>query len=424
MKNLVGKKTYCKYFGAAIGLILALLCFLALAAVKLNQSEANCVYEENYTMQIRAGEGGDQTDQTVPDSVDDLLDNINLSGVQSIINSLNSDQLTVFGFSDIVERVRAISNGEFKNDFGNVLGYVLALFGAEVLEFIPMLLSVVAIILAYNLINSIKGKYAESSIEQVAYFATGTLALALIVGYFASVLSSAVKLIGSLKTQINAVVPVLLTLMTASGATSSAGIYSPTVAILGSGMTNAVTYIAFPALLMSLVFDIIGSVSSAVKLGKMADFFRSACKWLLGTAFFLFVAVIGVSGITASVSDGISVRAARFAVSKYVPVIGGYLSQGFDFIMAGNVLIKNALGLSAVMLVVLTVAPVIARLVIFTLTLKLTAAVAEPLGGDRFGDVLTAVSKSSSVLTTVVIAMSFLYVLFLSMIVFTGNVGL
>ncbi len=134
--------------------------------------------------------------------------------------------------------------------------------------------------------------------------------------------------------------------------------------------------------------------------------------------------VMGVSGLTASVRDGISIRAARFAVSKYVPIIGGYLSQGFDFLMAGNILIKNALGSSAIVLIVLGVAPTVMRLAVFTLTLKLTAALAEPMGGDRFCGILTSISKSSSMIATTVIAMTFLYILFLSMLIGTGNLGL
>ncbi len=189
-------------------------------------------------------------------------------------------------------------------------------------------------------------------------------------------------------------------------------------------MTNVVTYLAFPALLMGLVFDIIGSVSTGIKLGRTAEFFRSACKWFLGTAFFVFIAVIGVSGITASVRDSISIRAARFAVSKYVPVIGGYLSQGFDFVMAGNVLIKNALGSSAVVLIILVAAPVISKLAVFTLTLRLTAAIAEPLGGERFCGIMSSIAKSSSVMASVVAAMTFLYILFLSMMICTGNLAL
>lgn len=403
---------------------LAFLAAVALASVFATGGSNNVDRGGDASARSMCAALADDGDESIPDSVDDLLGKLDLDGVQSIVDALDSKQLAAFGFSDIVERIRAIADGDAKNEFGNVLSYVLGVLGANVLEFLPMLLSVLAIVIAYNLLNSVKGKYASDSIERVVFFSTGAVALTLIVGYFSSVLADAVRFVASVKTQINAVSPVLITLMTAAGATASAGVYTPSIAILGGGMTNCVTYLALPALLMSLVFDIIGSVSSAVKLDKTADFFRSACKWFLGTAFFLFVTVMGVSGLTASVRDGISIRAARFAVSKYVPIIGGYLSQGFDFLMAGNILIKNALGSSAIVLIVLGVAPTVMRLAVFTLTLKLTAALAEPMGGDRFCGILTSISKSSSMIATTVIAMTFLYILFLSMLIGTGNVGL
>ena len=355
--------------------------------------------------------------------MDDLLGKLDLTGLQSLLQTLTSDQIAVFGFDDIAKRIRAVANGEYQTDIGGVIGYCFALLGADVFEFLPMMIGCIAIVLAYNIINSVKSKFASNATERVVYFATGTLAVSLVVGYFSSAVVFAVKFIASVKTQINAVAPVLLTVMTASGAASSAGAYSPAVALLGSGMTNVVTYLAFPALLMGLVFDVIGSVSTGIKLEKTSEFLRSACKWFLSTAFFVFVTFVGVSGITASVRDGISVRVARFAVSKYVPVIGGYLSQGFDFVMAGNVLIKNAVGSSAVVLLVLCAAPVISKLAVFTLTLKLTAAISEPLGGS-FGGMLTSISKSSSVMAAVVAAMTFLYVLFLSIVIGTGNMAL
>lgn len=419
------KKLWKLYIMLALFLLSVALCCVAARLQKSDSGASRDSVGQYCAAAKNEGEAaaGDKKDD-IDGNVDELLKHLNLGDVQSLVDLLNADQLSVFGFGDIYKRVQAVASGEFKSDFSGVLSYVFALFGADIFEFLPMLLAVLSITLAYNLINSVKGKYASDSIERVVYFATGAIAISLVVGYFSSVLAHAVKYVVSLKTQINAVAPVLLTLMTAAGATTSAVAYTPTIALLGGGMTNAVTYLAFPALLMAMVFDVIGTIATGIKLGKTADFFRSACKWLLGTAFFLFIAVIGVTGITASVRDGITVRAARFAVSKYVPVIGGYLSQGFDFIMAGNVLIKNALGSSAVVLVVLLVAPIISKLVIFTLTLNLTAAIAEPLGGERFCGIMSSVSKSSSMIATVVIAMTFLYIMFLSMIICTGNIGL
>lgn len=366
----------------------------------------------------------DKKPEDIPESIDDLLAELDLGNIQSIVDELNSDQIRIFGFGDIVERLRAVANDKDTTNIGGMISYIFSLFGADAVKFLPMLLSIVAIVIAYSIINSLKSGKSSESIGKVVYFATGAVAICLVVGYFASVISTAVKYTASLKTQINSVAPALLTLMTAAGASSTAGVYGPTVALLGGAMTNAITYVVFPMLLMSLVFDIVGAVATSVKLDRTADFFRSCCKWLLGTAFFIFMAVMGVSGITASVRDGISVRAARFAVSQYVPVIGGYLSQGFDYILAGNVLIKNALGQSAVVLIVLYAAPVISQIVVFDLMLRLTAAIVEPLGGEKFGSLLTSIAKSASMIATVVVAMTFLYILFLTMTISTGNIAL
>ncbi|MDE6402065.1 MAG: hypothetical protein K2L54_05560, partial [Clostridiales bacterium] len=184
---------------------------------------------------------GGENDENVTDSVDDLLGNLNLTGIQGLIDLLTSEQLAVFGFDDIVKRVRAVANGEYGSDFGSIISYVFALFGADVFEFLPMLIGCLAIVLAYNLVNSVKGRFASEAIERVVYFATGTLAVSLVVGYFSSALVHAVKFVASVKTQINAVSPVLITLMTAAGASSSAGVYTPTGAVLGGGMTSVIT---------------------------------------------------------------------------------------------------------------------------------------------------------------------------------------
>lgn len=397
-----------------------IIAMLILAPIFLCAGDTACgnIEAQSTAYALNADEGDVQS------SVDELISKLDLSGIQGLVDMLSGEQLELFGFKDVAERIGAVASGQYETDYGGIFAYVAALLGADVFEFMPMLFGCLAIVVAYGILNSVKGRFASESVERVVYFATGTLAVTMIIGYFTAVMVSAVKFVSAVKTQINIVAPVLITLMTAAGASASASAYAPSVALLGSGMTNIITYLAFPALLMALVFDIIGSVANGIKLSATSEFFRSASKWFLGTAFLIFITFIGISGITASVRDGISVRAARFAVSKYVPVIGGYLSQGFDFVTAGNVLIKNALGSSAVVLIALCALPVISKIAVFTLTLKLTAAIAEPLGGDRFNGILGSIAKSSSTMAAIVCAMTFLYILFLSLIIGTGNMAL
>ena len=131
----------------------------------------------------------------------------------------------------------------------------------------------------------------------------------------------------------------------------------------------------------------------AVKLGGAAKFCISAAKWVLYTTFFLFLAFLSVQGITAAIYDNVSVRAAKFAMSKYIPVIGGYLSEGFNVILAGSVLIKNAVGLTAVVVLLMTVLPVLIKIIAVSLSLKLAGAITEPFEGGKITSLLNSVSS-------------------------------
>ena len=231
-------------------------------------------------------------------------------------------------------------------------------------------------------------------------------------------------LVTTLKGQMEAVFPILFTMMTALGASGSMAIYQPAVAVLAFSVTELISVIALPMLIITIVFSVIGNLSGTVKLGGMAKFFISAAKWILYTSFFLFLAFLSIQGITAAVYDSISVRTAKFALSKYVPVIGGYLSEGFNVILAGTVLIKNAVGLTAVIIMFVSIVPVLFKVIIVSLALKLAGALTEPFEGGRIAGLLNSVSSAVNLLVAIICGIVFLYFVFLLLVIASGNLVL
>ena len=167
-----------------------------------------------------------------------------------------------------------------------------------------------------------------------------------------------------------------------------------------------------------------GNLSGTVKLGGAAKFCLSAAKWVLYTTFFLFLAFLSVQGITAAIYDNVSVRAAKFALSKYVPIIGGYLSEGFNVILAGSVLIKNAVGMTAVLILLMTVVPILIKIIVVSLSLKLAGAITEPLEGGKITSLLNSISGAINLLVAVVCGLAFIYFVFLILLIASGNLVL
>lgn len=356
--------------------------------------------------------------------INDVADSIDLSAIEQYASEMDVDAAELLGFSSVRDYIKNAVSGDAAIEYGTLFRYMMEALKASALKFLPLMLAVTAVAVASSLIDSVKGGFASESVSEIVHLACVGIILVLLLSQFTQVIGAAAEIITDIRKQSEAFFPVLLTLMTAAGAGASAGVYQPGVLILTSGIITLVSAAALPAFIFSTAFTAVGNLTGSGNLRNMSGFFMSACKWLLSTAFFLYIAFLSVQGITASVYDGITVRTTKFALSKYVPIIGGYLSEGFNTVMAGSVLIKNSVGLTAVVILIATAAPFVINLAVLGLSLKLAAAVVEPLGNSRVSELLGGLSKSVGTLAAIIIGLAFLYFILLLLVISTGNIAL
>ena len=301
-----------------------------------------------YAEPVRADNS--EAEKELADNVNDIVDNLDLAELEAYLATLSESQRAVIGTSGLKDRIKAVISGNLSDDYGSFLSYIASVLGVNIVNYLPIIVSVITIAVAYSLMSSLRGKFASDSVQNIVYFACVALLIVVLFTQIFSLIAAVRKTVTELRNQMRITFPILLTLMTAVGAGSSVAVYKPGVAILIGGIAELITVFIIPAFIVSIVMTAVGNLSDGVKLGKLSGFFSNVSKWLLGTAFFVFTAFMAVQGITASVYDGVSVRTAKFAISKYVPVIGGYLSDGLNLVISGSVLVKNAVGTTAIVL--------------------------------------------------------------------------
>ncbi len=353
---------------------------------------------------------------------EDLLERLDVSALQEYFNTLSEEQKNVLG-GTLTEFLKNTVNGEF-GSYESFLTYLFSCVGTASVHVLPLLISVVAVAILTSLVNGVKGNFSSKSVDDIVNFAGISSVSIIVLLQFFSLIKAVGECIINMKTQMEAVFPLLFTLMSALGASGSIAVYQPSVAVISFGITQLITVIVLPMLIVTVAFSIVGNLSSSVKLSGLNKFFSSVSKWLLGTAFFLFVGFLSIKGITAAVYDNMSVRTAKFALSKYIPVIGGYLSEGFNLVLAGTVLVKNAIGGAAVTIMFVSVLPILIQTIIFSLTLKLAAGLTEPFSCERLGSLLNGVSTTASLLIAITIGAAFSYFVFLLLLICSGNLVL
>ena len=129
-----------------------------------------------------------------------------------------------------------------------------------------------------------------------------------------------------------------------------------------------------------------------------------------------------MQGITAAHYDGIVRRAAKYAIGNGIPIVGGFLSGGFDLAVAGSVLLKNSLGSMSIFLLLTILFEPLLLLISTNFLLRLTSAITQPFGDGRISDFLGETAENLHYCTAGLLFTAFLYFLSILLMVCASEV--
>ena len=225
-----------------------------------------------------------------------------------------------------------------------------------------------------------------------------------------SLVSSAQNTIEKTSKAVQSIFPIMLTLMTVTGNSSSVAVYNPAMLFITDFVVIIINKLVFPVILSMLAISVISNVCKTIKLNGLLNFSSSGLKWLIGLVATVFSLFLTVKGLNSGVYDGISLRALKYTVNSSVPLVGGILRDGLDLILASGILVKNALGFLAIFIIFGVIIQPILEIVSVTLALKLVSAVLEPLNDARVVSCINSVSSVVNFIIASVIIVALMYV--------------
>ena len=350
------------------------------------------------------------------------LNEIDFSGFNEIIDEFNSKSQNIFSITNIKNKVYSIILGENPVNYSSFFATLFSGIIEIVIKYLPMLSLIIGIGVLSNLLNGIKSKFNEKSTGNLISLVCFMSVAMLVIGVINSITNSTTSAVNGMVNTMNLLFPILLTLMVGLGATASVAAFKPAVAIISTYIADFFSYFILPLFMLSFVFAIISNMSDNVKLDKFSSFISSFFKWSVGLVFTLFFAIFSLQGIAVGSFDSLSIRTTKYTIKSYVPVMGGYLSDGMDLILSSTLLIKNSVGLVGVLMIVTTILSPLIEIIVFSLMLKLISAVLQPLGNSKTSNFLSATSKSVTMLSSAIIAIGFMFLISVGLIMTTSNV--
>ena len=351
--------------------------------------------------------------------IGEQLDDLDFSDLETYIDNLESSVKDMFS-GGFVGKVESLINGEYITG-DSFLSSVFSLLWDGLLDFLPIIASIIAISILGGMVGNLKPNTGGKSIGNIVHFVTYGVVIVFLGTTLVELIAMTSKTLTSLKSLMDMIFPVLLTLLTAVGGSVSVGLYQPAIALLGNIFISLITYFLMPLFIFSIIFSIVGNLSNNVKLNKFVGFLQGTFKWSIGLLFTLFLGFITIQGISASAVDGLSIRTAKYTIKSYVPIVGGYVSDGLSIIMASSMLIKNAVGTAGLLLILFSVISPVISLILFMLALRFMAGIIEPIGDKKTANFVSDISKSMSMLIALIVAVSFMYMVMTGLIMMSAN---
>ena len=364
-------------------------------------------------------EGAAQEDGDARASVNAQIDEV-LGGLD--FSALSDMQLGLPGQSgtrSVAETVRALALGEEISPEDMLTG-VLRLFGSQAALLGALMLAIMLPVLLASLVTHTLAADggAVSSLGRCVCF---MLVLIPVVMCVLAELTHARETITETTRRMEQILPLLLTLLTAVGGSASSAFLHPVVVAASGSMVYLAREVILRLVMCTCAVTTVNHLSDRAHLTRMAHLLRSAVCWLLGVSFTVFLGAMSMQGVCSASIDGVAIRAAKYAVDNFVPVVGGMFSDTMDTLVGCTLIVKNALGVTAMLILVSVLAAPLVRTLAVVAVLKLSAALLEPVAD---ADVVRAIGDFSGTVVLFFITMlcvGTMYFLLIVQLVLVGN---
>lgn len=270
-------------------------------------------------------------------------------------------------------------------------------------------------------LQSLQNAFEQSTISKVAYSIIFMVLVIIALNSFHVAIDYTNEAIGTMISFILALIPLLLALIASSGGIVSAAFFHPVILFLMNMSGILIQYVILPMLFMATLLSIVSTLSEQYKVSQLANLLRNWSIGLLGLFLTVFLGVISVQGASAAVTDGITIRTAKFITGNFIPVIGRVFTDAADTVVSASVLLKNTVGIAGVAILLLIVAFPAIKILMIAFIYKFAAAILQPLGGGPVIKCLDIISKSVIYVFAALGIVSLMFFLSITVIVAAGN---
>lgn len=217
--------------------------------------------------------------------------------------------------------------------------------------------------------------------------------------------------ISNLSMFIMSYVPIFSSVVATCGSASSGISYYVLVLFLCEVITFLINYILVPFVSFSLASSIVESINPNLSINGFSRGLLSVAKWTLGLVSTIFIGVTSIQSIIGTSVDTVGVKAAKFAASSMIPVVGGAMSDAYSTMMGSLSLIKSSVGVLGIVIILVTALKPVVMVVCLKFSIWISGVIAAFFEQNRICSLLKGINNVLSILLGVVACFTLIFII-------------
>lgn len=328
------------------------------------------------------------------------------------------------GLSDIFSLdkiVKATLEGESIFDNQEMIDSLKSLTVYEIRAALVLGIEILVICIIIGLLKNLSSSLGKKSMSDISLLVCTMIIIGISINSFRLAYNLCLDSVSTMVSTMEIIAPILFGILISTGSIASGTIMSPVVIGSVTGTGIILKKFILPAMFAATILALINCLTEKDYVNKLSKLLRNAAVAVTGLLMAILSGIVSVQGLITDASDGLLINTAKYSLSTFIPIVGGFTADTAELFIKCMNTIKSIVGVFGMIVIILVIIVPLIKVLVISLIYKITAAVAEPICDSKISDGINDMGSCLISLGAIMFFAALLFIIFISAIVSMGG---
>ena len=295
------------------------------------------------------------------------------------------------------------------------------LFFLEIKSALLLCVEILSICIIIGVLKGLSGSFNSKSVSDISMLVCSMVIVGISINNFRTTYTLAIDSVTTMAHTMGILMPIIIGILIATGSITSGTILSPMIIGSITGTAFILKTFILPALFAATVLSLINCLTEKDYVNKLSKLLRNASVAVTGLLLVVLTGIISIQGLLTDTSDGLLLNTAKFSLSNFIPIVGGFTSDTVELFLRCMSSIKSVVGVFGIILILLLLLSPLLKVLVIAVIYKITAALAEPITDSKIAASLSDMGSCMISIGSIMFFTALLFIMFITTIIKIGG---